>query len=689
MYVGHDAAYVSDLGDVLAPSWVPVVAPAGTASAVARLEHVRDSLTGALVPLDHGFELSGSETSEWYLAGASIADLLAVPLVDDQGIFGVDLSGRLSDDRLPPGISLSDEPDAAPAPPSEAPSAPNRPVRRPGGFVVVADGDLDAVYGQHPSLGGVRIPPDQLAAIVLAHAPRDFAGPVHLGVGFLEQDPGSLAPRLGNVGYAASLRAELGTPVYATHQREPDYSEAGVWHEAPPPPSGETGAVGPHAALDLAGPEYLDAALVAPVDQAVQQGFLPVVVATTPDGRAAVRIENEFESTTPRRLARHIQLIVAGGPARDLPVRIFTIPPEDALGEPRQAGYEARRSRFLSEVHTQLKTVPPEVRTELVRETPPYPGPGLVLRLGSAGHGRVVPVPRAVPHDEEGLLTAVLQSVASQRPGTDLADLYVLLRSAPGPVARMVRAELGVVLADALAAGGRGFGTGPATAALVDLLSDDEVERLVAGQERDGAQPREVVGEALSAGPDHPMWDRVAGLPSESPRERRRAVVAAAVWDAARGLGRVPSAGEMVAAALRGDGPYDGGLLAVFGRDVVPDLLGVGVEWVSARSGGAGEAPTEAVRVYEHPDWDTALNRYHAVEPLGLGSTVPPMEDTNPSVSEEAVRDAVLGGLADSAESGVEPSALLLVGAAQYLRRPVGGEPTHRHGAATGPRGSA
>ncbi|MCM3923092.1 hypothetical protein ND748_15650 [Frankia sp. AiPs1] len=652
VYVGHDATHVPELEDVAAPRWVPVVASTGAASAegpdAPTLEHVRDSLTGALVALDHEFEPSGSETSEWYLAGASVADLLVVPLIDEQGIFGVDLTGRLSDDRPPPGVSLPGEPDTLAAPRSEAPASPNRPQRRPGGFVVVADGDLDVVLGQHSSLGGVRIPPDQLAAIVLAHAPRGFAGPVHLGVGVLEQAPGANVPRPGNLGYAASLRAELGVPVYATHQREPEYTEDGVWHEAPPPPQGEIVAVGSHVALNFAGPAVVGAPLVEEGEQAAQNGSLPVVVATTTDGRAAVLTERGFEPTTPSRLARHIQLTLAREAARGLPSRFVTIVPEETSGEPRQAGYEDRLSRFLREVHFQLQLVPPEVGTELVRETPPYAGPGNVLRLGSAGHGRVVPVPSAVPNDEEGLLTALLQSAASQQPGSELADLYTLLRSAPGPVARTVRAELAGVVPAALAAGGGGFGAGPATNTVVDLLSDDEMELLVDVLEGDGRELRDIVGEALATGPDHPMWDRVAGLSSGSPRGRRRAEVAAAVRDMARGLGRVPSAGEMLATALRGIGPYEGGLLAVFGRDAVSELLGVTVQWVSAGptgsgSSAAGDGPADAVRVYEHPDWDTALNRYHAVESLGQDSTLPPLGDTNPPASEAAVQDAVDG----------------------------------------------
>nr|MDT0667539.1 hypothetical protein [Micromonospora sp. DSM 115978] len=52
-------------------------------------------------------------------------------------------------------------------------------------------------------------------------------------------------------------------------------------------------------------------------------------------------------------------------------------------------------------------------------------------------------MPGGVPHDGDGLVTAVLHSAALQYPGSAAAELYDLLRSAPGPVAEVVRLFIG------------------------------------------------------------------------------------------------------------------------------------------------------------------------------------------------------------------------------------------------------
>ncbi|MGF7234587.1 MAG: hypothetical protein ACQSGP_06475 [Frankia sp.] len=664
VYVGHDAIYIPDLQDIAASSWVPVV-DEDTAPGAPSLDYVRDSATGALVPLDSGFEFPESDASEWYLAGASITDLLVVPLIDADGIYGVDLTGRMVAEPSvePPADSLADSPVSG---------------RLPGGFLVVADGGPDVVVGQHETVGALRIPPEQLAAIVLAYAPRDFTGAVYLGVARLDEAPGASAPRSRGIGYAALVRAELGWLVFATAESEPEYTDSSIWQEAPRlvwvPLIGQSAAGGMNLwSEDLRwGSSEVAMEIIHDTDLSRARGAFPIVIGAMDDGRLALRDpDGDLEPVAPRPLARLLRAEMDRlnvDPDQPLDIQSYNDSP--------QAGFPARSSRFLDELEAHLLDMPADRPAQTARAVPSYQGPGNVVRLGSGRYGRVMPVPHGIPNDEEGLVTAVLYSAALQYPESDLAELYRLLAVAPGPVARAIRHELGNIVT-VLGTAPVGSGLRPGVEVLVGLLSDDEVELLIPAEQWDGRELRDIVAEALTAGVDHPMWDAVEGLPHGSVRERRRARVVLAVRDLAQGLGRMPSVGEVAVAALRGDGPYDGVLAGIFGREIIPGLLGVPVGWVSGEPDPIGDGAADVVRVYEHPDWNTPLSRYHAIEPLRRELSVAPVEDADSEVSEETVGDAVVpvrqepSGLPvveANSRTSEETAANVVVGARRILR---------------------
>src|SRR5262249_46748267 len=139
---------------------------------------------------------------------------------------------------------------------------------------------------------------------------------VYLGVGQLAPEDGVGD---GRVGYDTLVRHELGgRPVYSTHQREPDFTSDGAWHEAPrllwtpgPGAGGETRAR-PAVALDLTASEAWDDATAARVGAVRAAGQFPVVVGHMADGRLALRTEAGFVPTVPRELARVIAAAAAG-----------------------------------------------------------------------------------------------------------------------------------------------------------------------------------------------------------------------------------------------------------------------------------------------------------------------------------------------------------------------------------------
>nr|MDT0664360.1 hypothetical protein [Micromonospora sp. DSM 115978] len=314
-------------------------------------DHVRDSLTGLLVPVGHHLDDPATDPSEWYEAGASTSELLVVPLVDGDEVYGIDLTrGAQKDDRH------------TPVPP-----------RQPGTFVVLAHGGEGVVLGRHETLGEIRVPPERLVALVEAHWTPGSRQAVRLGVGRLLSGPGATS----GAGFAELMRAELGVPVFATFQESPDFAVGRGWREAPvivrgalevdlgPDSDSDSDSVsgagsdsdasstGGHNVVEVRGLDLTGAGrpwdwlgqVGGAVLGAQRGGAFPVVAGALADGRVALLTGEQFTPTVPRDVARLIELEISEqglDPASTRP-ELILLPIEDV---PHDSAYQDRIQRF-------------------------------------------------------------------------------------------------------------------------------------------------------------------------------------------------------------------------------------------------------------------------------------------------------------------------------------------------------
>ncbi|WP_026311050.1 hypothetical protein [Parafrankia elaeagni] len=344
VFLGRGARFDPVLADFVAARWLPHLLP----SAVRRPgEYTRDSATGQLVPTGHPFEPAETSAWEWYVRGAQVSELSVRPLADGDGVYGLDLR-----------------------PPSERETVP---LRRPGAFLVVADGGLGVVSGHRGGLP-IRIPAEQLAAVIAAHRPAGAAAgvgvgaidPVHLAVGGLTRPAGSA---LFDPGYPALLGAELGQPVFATSDPEP-HAASVTWREAPAIRA-RTLPEGLGAGLDLTQGTAWEPDTSEQVRQAVGAGRYPVLVGSDQDGRLTLATATGPRPTSPHALARLIAAAMAAHGLDPAVTPVELIVPGWAAAPGALAGtYATRKRRFAEETLT-LITMLPVGSADVLGQAPP------------------------------------------------------------------------------------------------------------------------------------------------------------------------------------------------------------------------------------------------------------------------------------------------------------------------------